>query len=44
MLSSALGRWAAATAAREVRLNWRLMQAPAPLIDYVVAHEVAHCA
>jgi len=42
MLSSALGRWGSCNARREVRLNWRLMQAPPPLIDYVVAHEVAH--
>lgn len=25
-----------------VRLNWRIMQAPKGLIDYVVAHEVTH--
>lgn len=42
MLSSALGRWGSCNARREIRLNWRLMQAPPPLIDYVVAHEVAH--
>jgi predicted metal-dependent hydrolase len=42
MLSSALGRWGSCNARREVRLNWRLMQAPQHVIDYVVAHEVAH--
>lgn len=42
MLSSAQGRWGSCNARREVRLNWRLMQAPPRLIDYVVAHEVAH--
>ena len=42
LLSSALGRWGSCNAKREVRLNWRLMQAPAHVIDYVVAHEVAH--
>ena len=42
MLSSALGRWGSCNAKREVRLSWRLMQAPPHLIDYVVAHEVAH--
>lgn len=42
MLSSALGRWGSCNAKREVRLNWRLMQAPVHVIDYVVAHEVAH--
>jgi predicted metal-dependent hydrolase len=25
-----------------VRLNWRILQAPVSLIDYVVAHEVTH--
>lgn len=42
MLSSAVGRWGSCNARREVRLNWRLMQAPAHVVDYVVAHEVAH--
>ena len=26
----------------EIRLNWRLVQLPPALADYVVAHEVAH--
>ena len=26
----------------EIRLNWRLIQLPPALADYVVAHEVAH--
>lgn len=42
LLTSARGRWGSCNARREVRLNWRLMQAPPQLIDYVVAHEVAH--
>jgi predicted metal-dependent hydrolase len=42
LLSSAVGRWGSCNAKREVRLSWRLMQAPAHVIDYVVAHEVAH--
>jgi predicted metal-dependent hydrolase len=42
MLSSAVGRWGSCNAKREVRLSWRLMQAPEHVIDYVVAHEVAH--
>jgi predicted metal-dependent hydrolase len=42
LLSSAVGRWGSCNAKREVRLSWRLMQAPPHVIDYVVAHEVAH--
>jgi len=42
LLSSARTRWGSCSAAGEVRLNWRLMQAASPVIDYVVAHEVAH--
>ena len=41
-LSSATSRWGSCNAARDIRLSWRLMQAPNTLIDYVVAHEVAH--
>ena len=25
-----------------IRLSWRLIKAPQPQIDYVVAHEIAH--
>jgi predicted metal-dependent hydrolase len=42
MLSSAQGRWGSCNARRELRLNWRLMQAPPQVVDYVVAHEVSH--
>jgi hypothetical protein len=41
-LSNAQTRWGSCNAEREVRLNWRLMQAPIHVLDYVVAHEVAH--
>jgi predicted metal-dependent hydrolase len=41
-LSSATTRWGSCNVQREIRLNWRLMQAPSHIIDYVVAHEVAH--
>ena len=27
---------------RKIRLNWRLIHFPLPMIDYVVAHELAH--
>jgi len=35
-------RWGSCNQAGEVRLNWRIVQAPFALIDYVVAHELAH--
>lgn len=43
-LSSARGRWGSCTSAGGLRLNWRLMQAPREVIDYVVIHELAHLA
>jgi predicted metal-dependent hydrolase len=42
LLSSARTRWGSCNARREVRLNWRLMQATPLAIDYVVVHELAH--
>ena len=41
-LSSALARWGSCNSRREVRLAWRLVKAPARLIDYVICHELAH--
>ena len=41
-LSNARTRWGSCNANREVRLNWRLIQAAQPTIDYVVVHELAH--
>ena len=41
-LSSAKGRWGSASSQGVVSLNWRLMHFSPTLIDYVVAHEVAH--
>ena len=41
-LSSAGTRWGSCNAKREVRLNWRLIQAAQSTIDYVVVHELAH--
>ncbi len=40
-LTSARTRWGSCSA-RAIRLNWRLVHVDASLIDYVVAHEVAH--
>ena len=40
-LSSARTRWGSCSASG-IRLNWRLIHLPLHLIDYVVAHELAH--
>src|SRR5688572_18693448 len=42
LLSSARTRWGSCHASGRIHLNWRLVQMPARLLDYVVAHEVAH--
>jgi predicted metal-dependent hydrolase len=41
-LSNARTQWGSCSASGRIRLNWRLMLLPAHLLDYVVAHEVAH--
>ena len=41
-LSSADTRWGSCTAERIIRLNWKLMHFSLSLVDYVVAHELAH--
>ena len=41
-MSSARLRWGSCNSRGEVRLNWRLLQAPPHIINYVVAHELAH--
>ena len=41
-LSSANTRWGSAKADGSIRLHWRLMQFPPDVLDYVVAHELAH--
>ncbi len=41
-LSSAKTRWGSCNSRGEIRLNWRLIQAPPHLIHYVAAHELAH--
>ncbi|MCR2746333.1 M48 family metallopeptidase [Limnobacter sp. YS8-69] len=41
-LSSPASRWGSCNSKREVRLNWRLVHYPTPLIEYVIAHELAH--
>ncbi|MBQ0933010.1 M48 family metallopeptidase [Ideonella alba] len=41
-LSAAQTRWGSASHDGSVRLNWRLIHFGLPVIDYVVAHELAH--
>jgi hypothetical protein len=35
-------RWGSCSQKGEVRLNWRIIQAPMKLVDYVAAHEAVH--
>jgi predicted metal-dependent hydrolase len=35
-------RWASCSPSGEMSFNWRLLLAPAAILDYVVEHEVAH--
>jgi len=41
-ISSARTRWGSCSSHTGIRLNWRLIHLPMALIDYVVAHELAH--
>jgi predicted metal-dependent hydrolase len=41
-LSSAATRWGSCSSEGKIRLNWRLIHFPVHIIDYVVAHELAH--
>jgi predicted metal-dependent hydrolase len=41
-LSNARTQWGSCSASGRIRLNWRLMLLPTHLVDYVVAHELAH--
>lgn len=41
-LSRAMNLWGSCTARGVVSINWRLIQMPLHLIDYVVAHELSH--
>lgn len=41
-LSSATTRWGSCTSQGKIRLNWRLIHFAPELIDYVIAHELAH--
>ncbi|HVE06351.1 MAG TPA: SprT family zinc-dependent metalloprotease [Paraburkholderia sp.] len=41
-LTSAATRWGSCSSDGKIRLNWRLIHFPLSIIDYVVAHELAH--
>lgn len=42
LLSDPRRRWGSCNSKNVIRLNWRLIMAPLPLLDYVLAHELAH--
>ena len=41
-VGDASSRWGSCSASGAIRYNWRLYLAPPHLLDWVVAHEVAH--
>lgn len=41
-LSNAQTRWGSCSEKTGIRISWRLIHAPPRLLDYVVAHEMAH--
>lgn len=41
-LSNAKSRWGSCNSRKQIRLNWRLIQAPPHIIQYVICHEMAH--
>ena len=41
-VGDAASRWGSCSASGSIRYNWRLLLAPPHLLDWVVAHEVAH--
>jgi predicted metal-dependent hydrolase len=42
LISNAKTRWGTCNTRKEIRLNWRLIQAPKYVIDYVICHELSH--
>jgi predicted metal-dependent hydrolase len=43
-IGDAASRWGSCSAAGNIKYSWRLVLAPEPVLDYVVAHETAHLA
>ena len=41
-IGSARSRWGSCSSGNHLSFTWRLVMAPGPVIDYVVAHELAH--
>ena len=42
VLSDQKRRWGSCDRSGTIRLNWRIIQAPMRLVDYVVVHELVH--
>ncbi len=41
-ITSAKTRWGSCSSQKNININWRLVLAPLQVLEYVVAHEVAH--
>ncbi len=42
MISDLKVRWASCTPKNNLNFNWRIVKAPAFVIDYLIVHELAH--
>lgn len=42
VITNAERRWGSCNVQNVIRLNWRLVMAPLPILDYVVVHELCH--
>lgn len=42
LVASQRKRWGSCDSRGTIRLNWRIVQAPMRLVDYVIVHELAH--